>query len=158
MSCRILSNALDISNKTMMETFLLSIAWSNWSVTYNRAVSVEWSFLFPLWCAASLLLKWGALRDETKTAAKETRLYVYNYDNVNTVFSSLARIHAKSILMLMKYLSVARRISGISRLQYVGQQGQKSDSLARKQSTNGFLKCKQESKTMLDRWNIKLTL
>ena len=38
-----------------METFLLSIAWSNWSVTYNRAVSVEWSFLFPLWCAASLL-------------------------------------------------------------------------------------------------------
>ena len=36
-------------------------------------------------------------------------------------------------------------------LQYVGQQGQKFDSLARKQNTNGFLKCTQESKTMLDR-------
>ena len=59
----------------------------------------------------------------------------------------------------MKCLSVARRISGISRLLCVGQQGQKFDSLARKQSTNGLLKCKQESKTMLDRWvSIKLTL
>lgn len=50
-----MSNALDISYKTMMETFLLSIVWSNWSVTYNRAVFVEWSFLFPLWCTANLL-------------------------------------------------------------------------------------------------------
>ena len=61
--------------------------------------------------------------------------------------------------MLMKCLSVAPRISGISRLLYVGQQGQKFDSLARKQSTNGFLKCKEESRTMLDRWvSIKLTV
>ena len=38
-------------------------------------------------------------------------------------------------------------------------QGQKFDSLARKQSTNGFLKCKEESRTMLDRWvSIKLTV
>ena len=66
---------------------------------------------------------------------------------LNTVVSSLVRIHAKSILMLMKCLSVARRISGISRLLYVAQH--RARSLIRWPA----------SKTMLNRWvNIKLTL
>ena len=45
---------------------------------------------------------------------------------LNTVFSSLVRVHAKSILMLMKCLLVARRISGISRLLYVAQHSARS--------------------------------
>ena len=45
------------------------------------------------------------------------RLDYVNYDNVKySIF-----FFSKSILMLMKCLSVARRISGISRLLYVGQ-------------------------------------